>query len=85
MDLFEKSLDIFEENIRECFYLCEDVINVNLSQPNMNKLKKELLEESNLKADTMEFYELLVSSVREVSIIVYSSSGLYQDKHALKS
>lgn len=71
MHLFEKSLDIFKETIRDCFYMCEDVINVNLTQPNMNKIKEKLLEDYNFKADTMEFYDLLVTSIREVCTYVH--------------
>ena len=70
MHLFEKSLVTFKESIQDCFYMCEDVINVNLTQPNMNEIKKKLLEEYSFKTDTMEFYELLIVSIKEVCVCV---------------
>lgn len=66
MDAFENSLTLFKEALNDCYLLCEDVIYLNLTQPNMNSIKKSLLEEYGLISDTMEYYELLAVSIKEV-------------------
>lgn len=66
MDAFENSLILFKEALNDCYLLCEDVIYLNLTQPNMNSIKKSLLEEYGLISDTMEYYELLAVSIKEV-------------------
>ena len=66
VDHFEKSLQHFKRALGDCYLLCEDVINVNLTDPNMNQAKIDLLDEYGLNSNTMEFYELLVASIREV-------------------
>ena len=37
-----------------------------MTQPSMNKVKKELLDEYGFQLDTMEYHELLMMSVEEV-------------------
>ena len=66
-DHFEISLDKFKNALSDCYFLCEDLINVNLTQPDMNPTKKSLLEEYGFKSDTMEYYELLGTSIKKVS------------------
>ena len=66
VDMMEDSLIKFQGALSDCYLLCEDVINVNLTEPNMNTLKKDLLEEYGFKSDTMEYYELLVTAIKEV-------------------
>ena len=57
---------LYQEDLSNCYLLCEDGIDVNLTQPDMNPQKKELYEEYSLKAETMEYYELLVAVVKKV-------------------
>ncbi len=51
----------------DCYLLCEDVVNVNLTQPDMSPIKKDLLKEYGFKSDTMEFYEIQQLAVIEAS------------------
>lgn len=67
-DHFENSLEVFRNSLSDCYFLCEDVINVNLTQPDMNPTKKSLLEEYGFKSDTMEYYELLGTSIKQVRV-----------------
>ena len=70
VDLFENSLEVFKEDLGECYLLCEDIIHINLTEPNVNAMKKSLLEEYGFKSDTMEYYELLQVSLQEVCILL---------------
>ena len=63
---FEKALVLYKEALGDCYLMCEDGIDVNLTQPDMNQQKKSLYEEYSLKAETMEYYELLVAIVKRV-------------------
>lgn len=65
-DHFERALILYKEGLSNCYLLCEDGIDVNLTQPNMNPQKKALYEEYSLNAETMEYYELLVAVVKKV-------------------
>lgn len=65
-DYFESSLERFKDALSDCYFMCEDVINLNLTQPDMNEMKKSLLEEYGFKSDTMEYYELLVTAIQQV-------------------
>lgn len=67
VDLFENSLEVYKEGLQDCYLLCEDVVHLNLSEPNVNTMKKKLLDEYGFKSDTMEYYELLQMSIKEVS------------------
>lgn len=51
--------------------MCEDVINVNLTQPDMNEIKKKLMEDYNFRTDTMEYYELIKSAIKQVNCYDY--------------
>jgi hypothetical protein len=66
-DHFEHSLEIFKNTLSDCYFLCEDVVNVNLTQPDMSQSRKSLLEEYSFKSDTMELYQLLATSIKPVS------------------
>lgn len=59
---------LYKEALDDCYLLCEDGIDVNLTQPNMNPQKKALYEEYSLYAETMEYYELLVAVVKKVCV-----------------
>lgn len=65
-DHFEQALTLYKEALSNCYLICEDRIDVNLTQPNMNPQKKAIYEDYSLKAETMEYYELLVTVVKEV-------------------
>lgn len=67
--------------------MCEDVINVNLTQPDMSPKKKELLEDYGFKSDSMEYYEIQHLTIIEVSkvarqgVIVWSLICSLQINH----
>ena len=65
-DHFEDSLDNFKAALSDCYLMCEDVISVNLTQPDMNEIKKNLMEDYNFKTDTMEYYELIKAAIKQV-------------------
>ena len=68
VDWFELSLLNFKSSLEDCYLLCEDVVNVNLTQPDMSPMKKELLQEYGFKSDTMEYYDIQVLAIVEVNI-----------------
>ena len=65
-DLFELSLVKFRESLEDCYLLCEDVVHVNLTQPDMSPIKNALLREYGFQSDTMEYYEIQQLAVMEV-------------------
>lgn len=73
-DHFENSLEEFKNALSDCYFLCEDLVHVNLTQPNMSPTKKGLLEEYGFKSDTMEYYELLGTTFKKVSYTLQDSS-----------
>ena len=77
-DLFESSLAVFQTDLSDCYLLCDDLIQVNLTEPNINTMKKSLLDEYGFQPDTMEYYELLRSSIREVCEVC---SGTFKCGH----
>ncbi len=66
VDLFESSLVLYQEELSTCRLLCEDVLSINLTQPDMNEQKRKLFEEHSLEPDAMEYYELLALITEEV-------------------
>ena len=68
-DHFERALTLYAEALSDCYLLCEDGINVNLTQPNMNFEKKSLYEKYGLKAEMMEYNELLIAVIKKVCCI----------------
>lgn len=71
VDFLEASLNVFKESLTDCYLLCEDVVYVNLTEPNINEMKKKLLEEYGFKSDTMEYYELLKVAIKEVYYVYF--------------
>lgn len=63
---FESSLLLYQEELSTCRLLCEDVLSINLTQPDMNEQKRKLFEEHSLVPDAMEYYDLLALIVQEV-------------------
>lgn len=66
-DHFEEALALYKEALSNCYLLCEDEIDVNLTQPDINPQKKALYEEYHLEAEAMEYHEILVAVVKEVN------------------
>ena len=64
---FEGSLLLYQEELSTCRLLCEDVLSINLTQPDMNEQKRKLFEEHSLVPDAMEYYDLLALIVQEVT------------------
>ena len=65
-DHFERSLTLYSETLNDCALRCEDILVVNLTQRDMNPQKKAKFEEYSFVPDTMEYYQLLVTVIREV-------------------
>ena len=72
-DHFEKALDLYKHELSDCQLLCEDVLVVNLTQPDMNDQKRALFEEYSLIPDTMEYYQLMATLIKDVSVLVCES------------
>ncbi|XP_064394427.1 endoplasmic reticulum protein SC65-like [Halichondria panicea] len=66
VEQFESSLLLYQEELSTCRLLCEDVLSINLTQPDMNEQKRKLFEEHSLVPDAMEYYDLLALIVQEV-------------------
>ena len=69
-DHFEQALTLYTEALSDCYLLCEDGININLTQPNINFEKKSLYEKYGLKAEMMEYNELLIAVIKKVQLIM---------------
>ena len=65
-DHFERSLTLYQEALNKCLLLCEDVLAVNLTQEDMNPQKKAKFDDYSFVPDTMEYYQLLVTIIKEV-------------------
>ena len=65
-DHFEQALTLYAEALGDCYLLCEDGININLTQPNMNAEKQTLYEKYGLKAEMMEYNQLLIEVIKKV-------------------
>ena len=65
-DYFERSLTLYPEALNDCALRCEDILVVNLTQKDMNPQKKAKFEEYSFVPDTMEYYQLLGTVIREV-------------------
>ncbi len=68
VDFFESSLVLYQDERSSCRLLCEDVLSINLTQPDMNEQKRKLFEEHSLEPDAMEYYELLALITQEVKL-----------------
>ena len=69
-DGFEKGLVLYQEALQDCYMMCEDIIQVNLTDPNMDSQKITLYEDIKISADSMEYYELLATIVKEVRLLI---------------
>ena len=82
VDHFEEALTLYQEALGDCYLLCEDGIDVNMTQPDMNPQKRALYEEYSLKAEAMEYNEILVAVIKKVQT-TSSCSGLAIDVYIL--
>ena len=64
---------MYKAELSDCQLLCEDVFTVNLTQPDMNEQKREHFEEYSLVPDSMEYYQLMATLIKDVSALVSES------------
>lgn len=70
IDSFEASLVLFKDSLEDCYLLCEDMVHLNMTEPDMSPMKRDLLTEYGFKIDSMEYYDIMVTAIKEVRGVV---------------
>ena len=68
MDLIESALPPYREALELCQLLCEDMLVLNITEPNMSDGMREILDHyaNILQPDTLDYYSVLAFAVKEV-------------------
>ena len=65
-EAFERALGLYKEALGDCLLLCEDIVNLDLSQEGIGPQKLEKFDDYQFVVDSMEFYPLMTKIMKEV-------------------
>ena len=65
VDSFESALVLYHEALERCQLVCEDSVHINMSQ-GVSVQKKAKFDQHGLSVDSMEYYTLLTTIIREL-------------------
>lgn len=66
VDSFESALALYNEALEHCQLVCEDSMHINMSQHGVSGQKVAKFNQHSLSVDSMEYYALLTTIVREL-------------------
>ena len=68
VDLIESSLPLYREALDRCLLLCEDMLVMNTTEPDMSDGMREILDyyKPALAPDTLDYHSVLTFAVREL-------------------